>query len=470
MQAFTTRETRRLSIPKIMIEYLAVAAGPIIIIGIMLYINARRNVDDIKENWVRYRCSPVYMPFTSMFDEENSTFENFAFCTNTFAKEIFGRATDPVYRLFGMIIGVVQTILGQINHFVAYLAGMSNFVLDFGNKTFGKIFNSVSSLNLIIGKLRDLFQRIAGSAYYAAFIVQTLIAFVISIFSFSITLVKALVIMLFALSFILALFFPVILAFVIPLGALVGISYCFHPDTLVETQRGKIKIKYVQPGDTIKGSKVTAKFDFLSNDLLYNYNGILVSGDHIVLHEGKWMYVKDTGCPQEFQKLYMEHIVCLNTSDNIIQIGDTKFRDYEELPDDMFDGSLGSPALPHDTYVTMANGTQKMLIELELGAHLKEGIVTGLVDIDGSDIDWYTVNGVTMSGEQPVYIDSKFVLAKDVGTLRSITLKHACQIFIDNKDGIFEVNGKVKVRDYPDSHDPAKLEEIQKIVMDHLNA
>ena len=453
-----------------MIEYLAVAAGPIIIIGIMLYINARRNFDDIKENWVRYRCSPVYMPFTSMFDEENSTFENFAFCTNTFAKEIFGRATDPVYQLFGMIIGVVQTILEQINHFVAYLAGMSNFVLDFGNKTFGKIFNSVSSLNLIIGKLRDLFQRIAGSAYYAAFIVQTLISFIISIFSFSITLVKALVIMLFALSFILALFFPVVLAFIIPLGALVGISYCFHPDTIVKTQRGEIKIKHVQPGDTIGSSKVTAKFDFLSSDLLYNYKGVLVSGDHIVLHEGKWMYVKDTGCSYEFQKMFMEPIVCLNTSDNIIEIGNVKFRDYEEAPDDIFDDELGSPALPYETYVTLANGTKKMIIEVELGTLLKEGTVTGLVDIDARAIQWYSVNGVTMSGEQPVYIDNKFVLAKDIGTPLNVSYKHAYQLFIDNKDGVFEVNEKVKVRDYPDSHDPVKLQEIQKIVMDHLNA
>ena len=453
-----------------MIEYLAVAAGPIIIIGIMLYINARRNFDDIKENWVRYRCSPLYMPFTSMFDEETSTYENFAFCTNTFAKEIFGRATDPVYQLFGMMIGVIQNILGQINHFVAYLAGMSNFVLDFANQTFGKIFNSVSSLNLIIGKLRDLFQRIAGSAYYAAFIVQTLISFVLSIFSFSITLVKALVIMLFALSFILALFFPVVLAFVIPLGAMVGISYCFHPDTIVETQRGEMKIKYVQPGDTIGNSKVTAKFDFLSTDLLYNYKGILVSGDHIVQHNGKWMYVKDTGCPKEFQKMFMEPIVCLNTSDNIIQIGNIKFRDYEEIPDELFDEDLGSPALPYETYVTLANGTQKMIIELELGTQLKEGVVTGLVDMDASDIVWYSVDGTIMSGEQPVYNGNSFVLAKEIGIQLPIKFKHAYQIFVNNTDGIFEINGKVKVRDYPDSHDPAKLEEIQKIVMDHLNA
>lgn len=452
-----------------MIEYLAVAAGPIIIIGIMLYINARRNFDDIKENWVRYRCSPVYMPFTSMFDEESSTFENFAFCTNTFAKEIFGRATDPVYQLFGMIIGVVQSILGQINHFVAYLAGMSNFVLDFGNKTFGKIFNSVSSLNLIIGKLRDLFQRIAGSAYYAAFIVQTLIAFVISIFSFSITLVKALVIMLFALSFILALFFPVVLAFVIPLGALVGISYCFHPDTLIDTQRGHIRIADVKVGDFIQGSRVTARFDFLSNEILYSYNGVNVSGDHIVLHKGTWMYVKETGCPIS-QRLYYEPLVCLNTSDHQIRIGDSVFCDYEEVPDELFDDELGSPALAHDSFVELIDGKRMMMNELKVGTQIKEGTVVGVVEIDASDIEWYTVDGVDMSGEQPVFNKGKLRLAKDIGVPKNRNDKTAYQLFLDNRVGLFSVNRKVIVRDYPDSHDPTELEGIQKVVFKHLNA
>lgn len=450
-------------------DYLVVAAGPLIIIGVILYVNARRNLEDVKEDWAKYRCHPAYMPFTSMFDEENTTYQNFAFCTNAFAKEIFGHATAPVYKIFEMLNQLIKKFLGNINQFLKFLGGITNFIFTFANSIFGKLFNSVGTLNLLIGKIRDLFQRIIGSAYYAAFTVQTIISFVVSLFSFSITLVKSLVIMLFALSFILALFFPIILAFVIPLGTMVGISYCFHPDTMVETQRGEIKMKYIQPGDTISKSKVTARFDFLSNNLLYNYKGILVSGDHIVQHNGKWMYVKDTECQKE-EKMFLQHIVCLNTSDNIIQIGDVKFRDYEEAPEELFEESLGSPALTYDTYVTLANGTSQMIIELELGTRLQEGVVTGLVDIDASDIEWYDVDGVYMSGEQPVFIDNKFVLAKEIGTSTNKKYKFAYQLFIDSKDGIFEVNKRVKVRDYPDSHDPVKLQEIQELVMNHLNA
>ena len=451
-------------------DFLVFAAGPLIIVGIILYINARRNFEDIKENWVKYRCHPAYMPFTSMFDEETSTAENFAFCTNAFAKEIFGHATEPVYKIFEMFNDIIKKFLGNINQFLAYLGGITKFILSYANSIFGKMFNSVSSLNLLIGKIRDLFQRIVGSAYYSAFVVQTMFSFIISIFSFSITLIKAVVIMLFALSFILALFFPVVLAFVIPLGVMVGISECFHPDTMVQTQRGDIKIKYVQPGDTVGKSKVTAKFDFMSNTLLHNYKGVLVSGNHIVQHNGRWMYVQDTGDTSEFEKMYMDHIVCLNTSDNIIQIGETKFRDYEEAPDEIFDETLGSPALPYDTYVRLADGSKKMVIELDLGSRLKEGIVVGIVDIDASDVEWYSVDGVVMSGDQPVFAEGKLVLAKNIGTKSDVKLKYACQIFLDNNSGIFEVNDKVKVRDYPDSHDPEKLEEIQTIVMKYLNA
>jgi hypothetical protein len=43
------------------------------------------------------------------------------------------------------------------------------------------------------------------------------------------------------------------------------------------------------------------------------------------------------------------------------------------------------------------------------------------------------------------------------------------QIFMGNHDGLFMLNGNRMVRDYPDSHDPVELAEIQKRVLAELN-
>lgn len=464
-----------------MIEYLAVAAGPLIILGIILFTNAKSNYTDIKENWVKYRCHPAYMPFTSMFDEKTSTYENFAYCTNTFAKHVFSYATEPVYTLFDMFNNIIKSVFGDINQFLKYIAGITNFVLTFTSTIFGKMTNSVMTLNALLGKVRDLFQRIVGSAYYAAFTVQTLISFVISIFSFSITLVKALVIMLFALSFILALFFPVVLAFVIPLGTMVGISYCFHPLTKVKLHNGReINIEHVQIGDRIGDSIVTSVFTFdcLPEIELYDYNGIIVSGRHLVYHDGKWRYVKDTGA-LVYNGIRPDVLICLNTSNNKIPINNNIFRDYEEIDCEDLEvnekiekitGLSSSPVLHPRAIVPLENGTMQYISELCIGDVLLNGsTVTCHVNIDMSDSEWYYYKGCIFGEEQPILHEGKLQHAKEIGVRIDCAEKHGYQIFTDGPNGLFEVGVGIIVQDYPDSHDPNKLEYIQKIVLETLN-
>jgi hypothetical protein len=464
-----------------MIDKLVVAAGPLLIVGVILYVNARQNLDNVKKNWVQYRCHPAYMPFSSMFGEDTGA--NFSYCTNAFAKEIFGYATDPVYKLFEMFQNVIESFMNQINQYLKYLAGMDKFVFGFADTVFGKLFNTFSVFNSQIGSLRDVVGRITSSAYYAAFTINTIVDFVISFFSFVMTMIKAVVIMLFALSFILALFYPVILAFVIPLGALMGVSYCFHPDTVVSTNRGNIQIKFIKPGDILNGSKVTGKFifDCHSSIDLYTYNGTIVSGRHIVLHDGVHKYVRETGAP-----LYTgerpSYLVCLNTEDNQIRIGTSIFSDYEEIdnPDSVraierlifgrYVNAEGTTGLHPSTSIRYSTGAVGPIDQLKLGDKLVEGTVTGLVVLDGADTNWYVVDGVTMLGSQPIKRNGFVTLAKDLGLpLFGKKPAYAIQVFLDNEDGFFMVNDRVVVRDYPDSHDIEKMEEIQNIVLFTLN-
>ena len=64
---------------------------------------------------------------------------------------------------------------------------------------------------------------------------------------------------------------------------------CFHPNTCLE---GGIKIKNVKIGDQIGNSMVTNIIICKNKESLYNYNGILVTGDHLVWIEKEDQYIR----------------------------------------------------------------------------------------------------------------------------------------------------------------------------------
>ena len=458
-----------------MIEYLAVGVGPLIVLGVIMYAYVRQNIDDIKKNWVKYRCHPAYMPFASVINPDVSASENFSYCGNLFTKSIFDYALVPVHQLFDMFNGILASFMGNINQFLAFIAGIDKFIFEIANTVFGKLQNTFSVLTGQLGHVRDVLQRITASAYYGVYIISTMVSFMFSAFGVIMTTLKALVGIIFAIAVMISLIFPVLLAFFIPIGAAVGIQFCFHPDTLIN---GKA-IKDVQIGERLPGGKVTSILYFECPDSidLYVYNNVIVSGRHLVFHENKWRYVRDTGA-YLYEGVRPLYLVCLNTDTNQIEIGDTVFADYEETSDPkalseietivwgkQIDQEYGPGLNPRST-VRLANGTKIALSEVKLGTQLQEGRVTGLVLSNGYYADWYNIgDGCLVSGFQPV----NGSLGKDVGVRSDKTPNLSIQIFIDNKTGLFTINDRFLVRDYPDSHDEKTLEAIQGVVLRYLN-
>jgi len=471
---------RRLQTLRIMgyMEQIAVGLGPVLIIGVIMYIHIRNNIREIRASWVQNRCNPLYMPFASVIDPSVTVSDNFSNCTNLFAKAILERGTDPIYYMFGMFQNVAKGMMGHLQQFLKYIAGLGRFIFDFLNKYFGKLFNSFGNFLGIFGRVRDLMKRITGSGWYAMFTISTIVQFAVSLFRLMITILQAIFIAIFIIAVILIFIFPVLLFGVIPIAILVGVSYCFHPDTPI----GDKTIKEVKVGDIFSGNKVTSVFHMkcISSVTLYTYNGIVVSGLHIVQHDSKWMYVKDTGCPK-YTGVYPDYLVCLNTDSNRIQIKDSIFLDYEEISESKalseiemliwgkkINQSYSCGLLPKSK-VTLANGEYVCIDSLKLGDVLPEGTITGIVELDASDIDWYMVGGSIVSGNQAVQKDDKLVPAKEIGVRQNIKKSIAYQIFLDNKTGMFLIDNSLMVRDYPDSHNSDILESIQNIVLASLN-
>jgi hypothetical protein len=405
---------------------IAVIIGPLLILGVIMYGIVQANKQDVEENWVKYRCNPLYMPFAGMIQDEVTTAENFQFCTTSFAKDIFDTLLEPVHLLFKTFSGLLQGVLKDMNKFRGMTTGLQTFVGSFTADMFGKIGNTFGVVIQLFSKIRDLTSRLTGSAVYSVVLASTGVNFLLSIFSLLKSMLETLVGIIFGLAIVLMFTFPPLLAFFIPIGAALGITYsCFHPETIMRLHDGTVvRLCDIRVGDVLRGqSTVTAVMRFKADDIpLYVYNHVIVAGNHLVYEDGKWVYVKDAKRTFMYLGEQPSEIICLNTSDHRILIHNTVFSDYEEIEE-----PPSYKVLNADDYVRAGNTVIK-LRDCHPGMEINDGLIRGVV---------YFEDGM--------------------------------QLFMDNGDGCITLNDTTVVCDYPDSHNPYELEQIQKRVLAQLN-
>ena len=106
---------------------------------------------------------------------------------------------------------------------------------------------------------------------------------------------------------------------------------CFIAGTMISMNDGTLKpVEQVDIGDTVSvGGKVFATGKFLI-DNLYDYNGIQVSGTHMVKEDGAWLRVEDSRLGKSLGDDEVIVYVFGNENRRII-INNTEFTDYFEL-------------------------------------------------------------------------------------------------------------------------------------------
>jgi hypothetical protein len=106
---------------------------------------------------------------------------------------------------------------------------------------------------------------------------------------------------------------------------------CFVAGTMISMSDGSLKpVEQVDIGDTVSvGGKVFATGKFLI-DNLYDYNGIQVSGTHMVKEDGAWVRVEDSrlGVPLGDDEVI---VYVFGNENRRIIINGTEFTDYFEL-------------------------------------------------------------------------------------------------------------------------------------------
>ena len=207
------------------------------------------SLDEIKENWVQYRCNPMYMPFASFVGVD--TGGNFMRCTTKSFQDYAGFILDPINQLFGTFLGMFSSIADSLNSMRSMFNGIRTAFLGIVTMIFGKLANTMSSMQYLMIRIRTVFLRVSAVMFSMMNIMNTGISSGKSVING-------------------------------PVGKTISFL-CFAPETRVLLDDGRMKeMSAVMVGDVLQGGHtVTGTYVLIGNDSQLFYLGdTLVTGSH----------------------------------------------------------------------------------------------------------------------------------------------------------------------------------------------
>lgn len=195
---------------------------PVLIIFFMIGIHLSESIDDVKRNWNEYRCNPMYIPFAGWVRDDVTTQENFIYCTNQLGKEILKAPLQGIQSMIGVLLSSLFEFTGSIGIFRDMFSRMRKFIISFAASTFSKIASSSSIMVHYMIKIQDILRRFVGQGYIASYMTYIIISFVEGFIILFISILKAFVIAMLIISFVLALFQPQLLVITLVLASILA--------------------------------------------------------------------------------------------------------------------------------------------------------------------------------------------------------------------------------------------------------
>lgn len=195
---------------------------PFMFIGIVLLAHAFETLDTVRMNWNEYRCNPMYMPFAGLIRDDTTTTQNFYQCMNLFGNEVLKVPLDGLGGMFRLVGASLSEITAPLPLLRNLFGRIRKFMLSFAASTFSKIASSSSVFVHYLIKIQDMLKRFVGQGYISSYLVYILVSFVESFVVLFITILKTFIGIMLAISFVLALFQPELLAIVLVLASLLA--------------------------------------------------------------------------------------------------------------------------------------------------------------------------------------------------------------------------------------------------------
>jgi hypothetical protein len=444
----------------------------VILISSMLYYSYfMDNIDYIRDNWGTERCKPYNMPFVGEAfppSDGSSKFsfiaENFNFCLDSIFTNISSSLTSPLHAISNSLIGVFAAAQMSLNYVWTNLKNIRLKMGSFSLGIFEKIYAMMLEFTRMSYKLNDTVSKVNGffvsifhsimSVYYmlksffgsmyqivqavALFFIAMAIIFFYIPFGFGLP-------MAFVMAAIASVATGFMIAFSVAAAPVIDLSkywipsvpgFCFSDTTLLKLKDGtRIKMCDIKPDMTLHdGSRVTSTFELPNyTDKLYRINeNILVTGEHMMVIDGKFIPVKHTNI-EKVKEEYTRNLYCLNTNSKEINIDGFIFSDYDEVSKNeemILSKNIGEISKENfwkhyeggfhpEMMIEMEDGTIRKIMDIKLNDTLKGGIkVNGI--INGCNRECKKYIRFWDSGNNNIICSENMILKISLGKGRSV--------------------------------------------------
>ena len=451
----------------------------------------------IYDNWSEYKCNPLIIPMASFYNPSVSTGENFNTCLTQMQLIFFKILLGPLYSLLGMIQNVMKTMLESFDSLRNFISLIRSRVQQILMTIIQKIETLELGLRQFLIRLKSSIGKMEGvmiTTEYTFIVISMALEWI-----FNVPGIIALVtiILLIILAVMICFFFPFVCAVLAVLAAGVGIAYCFDEDTLIKLENGQSrKISELKINDQLYlGGKVTGIIKARHNHDVYNYHGILVSGEHLVLENKKWTKVKNCSTSQKVS-YSKEYLYCLTTENNqIVTHNNIIFRDFDEtnsphlncIINNLIINNLNNQSsiktvprhLQVDLEIMPCGFSGNTLIETPYGKKYINELVIGdtlsnsstivsIIKMSSQNIQMFNYQGLTVSGSNPIFENGTWIRVYESKQAKLIEFKEKYLYHLGTDSQEVLINN-CKFRDFLEIPQGRLSENIDSCIINYLN-
>lgn len=261
---------------------------------------------EIKEDWPKYRCNPMYMFLADNVEE------NFTYCVQNMQTGLMGYLLEPITFVTNSLTSQLGKFSDDIQNIRAMFDKIRTFFSSIVQNIFGVFLNLIIEFQRITIGIKDLMGKSIGIMVSLMYVMDGSIKTMNSTWNG-------------------------------PPGQMVrALGKCFHPNTTLLLQNQKlVSMKNIELGDVLEDGSIVEtilKIDNRKNTeyfykILDNSRDeyIFVTGSHLVYDESSDTFIKvENYHKAEKTNKKSDVLYCLITDTHKIQIGEQTFWDWED--------------------------------------------------------------------------------------------------------------------------------------------